>query len=905
MHQSQVRFVTACQQLLALGVVLAVLTPAASIVSLDVVGQHPRAGEPAAYLSSATAEVPTEAVEPEVTDYALEPAAAAEDASGLHKQVVAPHQVVSKPTPVVGYGAVGVTWDETEEIAVDEISVTVRTRTGDEWSDWMAVPYDDDHDPDPDSPDARHSRPGTDAVLVGDVDQVQVKAVTDAGASPLPDDLQLSVIDPGVETATAEEEPELETDPAAAQATPDQSAGESEGQSEGQDGLVLQAAKTTAAMPTIYSRAQWGADEKMRDAKSLRYGTVSAGFVHHTVNANDYTADQVPGIIRSIYAYHVKSRGWSDIGYNYVVDRFGRIWEGRYGGIDRAVVGAHTLGYNDYSFAMSAIGNFDVVQPPEEMIKAYGALFAWKLGLAGVNPASTSQKVGSKVFSAINGHRDAGSTACPGKYLYAQIPRIRQLAAGAQTATPPAAPAGWAAESLQSNLAGTPHPDLVVRRASDKRGLVIPTGGLSAFAKPVTIGSSGWKSKKQVLVSSDLTGDGHADLVMTSRKGVAKIKPGNGAGRFGAVSRSVKSTRGHTLVTAVGDINGDGRNDLIAKVRSSARLDAFLGTRKGGFKWAANDSKWGRYVDLTAAGDVTGDGLVDVLGRDKTGQLWLRAGRGDASFAKSRKIVGNWAPYNQIIGGSDYTADGRPDLVGRMKNGKVYLLAGRGDGTFAPPVGALRNLRGLRGLANAGQISGDSAPDLIGRKGDQLMVVPNAGTFDLGNPIDTGADLSASNVILNVGDWDRDGYGDVITRQEDGSMQLRRGDGQGHLAAPTPVGTGFGSASGLTAVGDVTGDGFPDISGVLNGAPLLWPGTGKGIGAGRTGGPVSARTALKYDFTPYDWVIGISDIKANGHADVLARERASGHLYVLYATDAGVKGRRFLGEGMGNYDLAG
>ncbi len=68
---------------------------------------------------------------------------------------------------------------------------------------------------------------------------------------------------------------------------------------------------------------------------------------------------QVPGILRSIYAYHTRSRGWSDIGYNFLVDRFGRIWEGRYGGVDRPVVGAHTLGYNDNAFAMSAIGNFE------------------------------------------------------------------------------------------------------------------------------------------------------------------------------------------------------------------------------------------------------------------------------------------------------------------------------------------------------------------------------------------------------------------------------------------------------------------------------------------------------------------------------------------------------------------
>ena len=184
------------------------------------------------------------------------------------------------------------------------------------------------------------------------------------------------------------------------------------------------------------------------------------------MNANDYTRAEVPGIIRSIYAYHTQSRGWSDIGYNYLVDRFGRIWEGRYGGIDRPVVGAHTLNYNDYAFAMSAIGNYDIHQPSSAMVQAYGALFAWKLSLHGVDASSTKQWVGSRYFQAINGHRDAASTACPGRYLYAKIPQIRTLAAAAQR--------GWSGRELESDLASTPHPDLIVRRASDGQGFVHP-----------------------------------------------------------------------------------------------------------------------------------------------------------------------------------------------------------------------------------------------------------------------------------------------------------------------------------------------------------------------------------------------------------------------------------------------
>lgn len=98
--------------------------------------------------------------------------------------------------------------------------------------------------------------------------------------------------------------------------------------------------------PTIYTRAQWGTNENIRGPGPPDYGEVRGALVHHTVNANNCTAADVPAIIRGIYSYHVNSRGWRDIGYNFLVDRFGRVWEGRYGGIKRAVTGAHTAGYN-------------------------------------------------------------------------------------------------------------------------------------------------------------------------------------------------------------------------------------------------------------------------------------------------------------------------------------------------------------------------------------------------------------------------------------------------------------------------------------------------------------------------------------------------------------------------------
>ena len=114
----------------------------------------------------------------------------------------------------------------------------------------------------------------------------------------------------------------------------------------------------------IYTRAQWGADERLRDPSDLTYGAVKAAVVHHTVDANGYRSSQVPALIRGIYAFHVNGRGWSDIGYNFLVDRFGRIWEGRYGGTTLPVVGAHTADHNSWTTGMSVIGNFDTATVP-------------------------------------------------------------------------------------------------------------------------------------------------------------------------------------------------------------------------------------------------------------------------------------------------------------------------------------------------------------------------------------------------------------------------------------------------------------------------------------------------------------------------------------------------------------
>jgi hypothetical protein len=903
MRPLQARLVTLCQQVLALGVVLVVLTPASGVVSLDIVRETPggqgsasKDGSAPAALMSAT--VPAAPVSPTVTEVPL--TGPAGGFAGLRGRTVADGatsgRVKSKPQPVTDFAAVGVTWGSGERVAEEQITLRVRTRTGEEWSGWEYLQYHDDHAPDPGSVEGTDARPGTEPTFVGEVDEVQVEASTDGVA--LPDDLSLAVIDPG---SAKRSETEAPADPGASY---DDDYAQRDGTDAAEEGISLRSAtlassRKAVAQPTIFSRAQWWADESIRDKGSLRYGSISGGFVHHTVNANDYSEAQVPAILRSIYAYHVKSRGWSDIGYNFLVDRFGRVWEGRYGGIDRPVVGAHTLGYNEYSFAMSAIGNFDVVQPTDAMLRAYGSLFAWKLSLHGVDPASTSQRIGSRTFAAINGHRDAGSTACPGKFLYAQLPTIRSHASSAAPTGP--TPIAVSAPNPQNNLDGSPYPDLVVRRAADGRGLVLPTGWLTSFQKRLVVGRSGWDDRADVLVSPDLTGDGLADLVTADRSGKVRVRAGKGNGRFGATTRTM-SLRGYSLLTAAGDVDGDGRNDLVARFKG--RLAVLLATGRGGFSRKITRKGYSGYRQIVGAGDVNGDGRADLLLRTRN-RAFLQTGYGTGRFAPPQRLAGSWRTFNRMVAG-DFNGDARSDIVVRNAAGRMMLLPGRGDGTYGTALGPATNLKSMRWITGANLVGGAGA-DLIGVSGKQLVVVANRDTFELGAPIDTGVSFAGMDRILNAGDVDRNCFGDVLTRDTAGQLWLFSGNGTGALAPGRVLGGGWGAVAGITAVGDVTGDGLPDLIGTPTGGRLsVWAGNGSGFATPvPVKGGVSSPAGLPSDLSGFDWVLRVQDMKLKGKGDYIVRERASGVAYVYTGRRKGVSRPRVLAEGLGAFDLAG
>jgi hypothetical protein len=193
------------------------------------------------------------------------------------------------------------------------------------------------------------------------------------------------------------------------------------------------------ARPRIITRRGWGANERLRERGFVYTKKVKAAFVHHTASGNNYRCSQAPSVIRSIYRYHVVSSGWRDIGYNFLVDKCGNIYEGRAGGVAKPVMGAHTRGFNTNSMGIAVLGSFSDTKPSGAALKAIARLTAWKLGLYGANPRGRTYlksgggnlyRKGKNVrLNVISGHRDGFATECPGRLLYGKLGSARKAAA--------------------------------------------------------------------------------------------------------------------------------------------------------------------------------------------------------------------------------------------------------------------------------------------------------------------------------------------------------------------------------------------------------------------------------------------------------------------------------------------
>ena len=298
--------------------------------------------------------------------------------------------------PAEAFSVVGFTWRGADP------GLSFRTRSETGWSTWLAAPA------------LTHgTTPGqaSEPLFVDDADAIQVRTSNRSAR-----DLELVLIDPGVQ--------------------PSDSAA-SEGGSTVTPTLP-RTSLTGAPQPELRTRKDWGADPDWRNGEPVYLDRLKQIHVHHTATGNSYSRADVPGILRGMYRYHTHTLGWFDIGYNFLVDRFGRAWVGRSGGAQRLVKGAHTLGFNHASVGVAMIGNLEERRAWRDAVTTLMRVAAWKLdkhdrfAQGKVTVTSTGSDLypeGERVrLPAIDGHRDTNQTACPGQGLYARLPEIRERA---------------------------------------------------------------------------------------------------------------------------------------------------------------------------------------------------------------------------------------------------------------------------------------------------------------------------------------------------------------------------------------------------------------------------------------------------------------------------------------------
>ncbi len=390
------------------------------------------------------------------------------------------------------FSMLGITWQKPSADLAGTVEVRTRAAGSGKWSGWLTL------DSDSGAGEQGASRGGTEPAWVGLSDGVEAR-IKGKVASKLPQGLRLHMITSGgtstgpgtgtgsdieaaafvadgtagtdgTETPTVSESPTADPtdvtptpepatpDPVATEPSPTDSEPASESPSESPSASESTAPSesattsppSTAPQPPVTARSGWGADESLSpEEPTYIAGKIKAVVVHHTATTNDYTCAQAPSIINAIYTYDVKTLGWKDIGYNFLVDKCGTIYEGRKGGVGLPVVGAHAYGFNSLTTGISVLGTYMDAAPSTEAMTSVARLSAWKLGQYGVEPDSkvtlttavSGQNLAGKSWGpgeqmtlpAIHGHRDGYNTLCPGDAFYAALGTVRTLAAGPVT----------------------------------------------------------------------------------------------------------------------------------------------------------------------------------------------------------------------------------------------------------------------------------------------------------------------------------------------------------------------------------------------------------------------------------------------------------------------------------------
>lgn len=652
--------------------------------------------------------------------------------------------------PAAPYVA-GVTWEGEAVVAVEARYFRVGA-----WSEWEALGIDDVAGEQP----GTESRFGTEPFVVDGTDAIQVRAFAADGR---PADLSVRVFTSAV--ASGDLDLALSAGGLGTSAPLPADLARADGETPVEDYLPETSRLYDIPQPPVHARAEW--TDRLPTVWFQKSEVIGAA-VHHTAGTNTYSRAEVPSILRSILRLHMDGRGFWDMAYNFLIDKYGGIWEGRAGGIAEPARGAHSHTFNPIVTGVSLMGDFQQVGVPAAALDSLVSLLAWKLTLHGASADGILLHEGT--WPAIIGHKDIpeSSTACPGKNLYALLPEIRARVKAAQHL----APAPYSADVTGDGLA-----DFAVATST---GIDVRTTGLLASPLAPFQGQEHVASlaTEYDLVTSgpSLVGGPGTDILarQASTGFVVRIPllPDGTLGEQGVVGFAPSIDR----IVSPGDVTGDGIRDLVVANLSSGVLAVLRGTGAGGVgppELVA--TPYGELRGLGAAGDVTGDGIPDLaLILDHSGTLAIAPGDGAGGFGALRSLGSGWQRFDQVSQAGDLTGDGVPDLVVRgSRNGRARTLVGGPGG----PTGAYLEwsaapatwgdpMPGI-GLADAGVVllALDPSSGAVVRP---TPVIAARDTDDLQRTID-GTGFRNAAV---VGDVDHNGFADVVALGPGGVLSL-------------------------------------------------------------------------------------------------------------------------------------
>lgn len=464
------------------------------------------------------------------------------------------------------------------------------------------------------------------------------------------------------------------------------------------------AAGAATAQPPTVTRAQWGARSP---ACAIDTSPVlRMAFVHHTVNTNTYSQADAPNMVRAVQAYHIGGNRWCDIGYNFLVDRFGTVYEGRQGSLGSYAVGAHAAGFNTGSVGVAVLGTFDSVGPSSLALGSLQRTLAWRLSGGGVDPMGTATMTsgggltskypaGAVVtLDAVSGHRDTGLTGCPGTALYRQLPAIRlQVARLAASYDAYGGFAGGVFVAAGRVTGGSL--DDVVTGADAGGGSHVRVFGADGSARGGFFAYPGFGGGVRVAVG-DVTGrPDAADIVTGAGAGGGphvRILGADGSDRGGFFAYGLGFSGG--LYVASGNVDPDSVGDEIVTGAGAGggphvRVFSRTGQDLGGFFAYSSSFAGGVRV---AVGDLDGDGASEIVTAAGPGGgphiiVWKRGPSGQWT------PIGSWFAYGGASGGYvavirttggsmsvATTSDAEPTVhlydVGGREFGSVQILPG-------------------------------------------------------------------------------------------------------------------------------------------------------------------------------------------------------------------------------------